>query len=148
MTDLGWMYHIGLGVPADDAQARKWLRKGAELGNDQASYNLGMLYWRNQTDRKTDHAKALYWYRRAAQKGHSSAQYMAGLMRSRGQGAPKDIVAAYIWMALSAEGIDLKYRIHARRHLGRFVKQMTTKQIAEAEKRIRAWTPARYPIQQ
>ncbi len=107
-----------------------------------------MLYWRKQTDRKTDYAKALYWYRRAAQKGHAQAQYMAGLMRSLGVGAPKDIVAAYIWMALSAERIDLKYRVHARQALRRFVKQMTPKQIAEAEKRIRAWTPARYPIRQ
>src|SRR5262245_32324777 len=44
MTNLGFMYATGKGVPKDEAEAVAWYRKGAERGNAVAMSNLGLAY--------------------------------------------------------------------------------------------------------
>ncbi len=42
---IGFMYHRGLGVKTDDAQAAIWLRKAAEQGQAEGQLMLGSLYF-------------------------------------------------------------------------------------------------------
>jgi len=42
---IGFMYHRGLGVAVDDAQAALWLRKAAEQGQAEGQLMLGSLYF-------------------------------------------------------------------------------------------------------
>jgi TPR repeat protein len=42
---VGFMYHRGLGVQVDDAQAAFWLRKAAEQGQAEGQLMLGSLYF-------------------------------------------------------------------------------------------------------
>jgi len=42
---IGFMYHRGLGVKTDDAQAALWLRKAAEQGQAEGQLMLGSLYF-------------------------------------------------------------------------------------------------------
>ena len=42
---IGFMYHRGLGVETDDAQAALWLRKAAEQGQAEGQLMLGSLYF-------------------------------------------------------------------------------------------------------
>jgi uncharacterized protein len=42
---IGFMYHRGLGVKTDDAQAAFWLRKAAEQGQAEGQLMLGSLYF-------------------------------------------------------------------------------------------------------
>jgi TPR repeat protein len=42
---IGFMYHRGLGVKTDDAQAAFWLRKAAEQGQAEGQMMLGTLYF-------------------------------------------------------------------------------------------------------
>jgi hypothetical protein len=42
---IGFMYHRGLGVAVDDAQAAFWLRKAAEQGQAEGQLMLGNLYF-------------------------------------------------------------------------------------------------------
>jgi uncharacterized protein len=42
---IGFLYHRGLGVPTDDAQAAFWLRKAAEQGQAEGQLMLGSLYF-------------------------------------------------------------------------------------------------------
>jgi len=42
---VGFMYHRGLGVKTDDAQAAIWLRKAAEQGQAEGQLMLGSLYF-------------------------------------------------------------------------------------------------------
>jgi uncharacterized protein len=42
---IGFMYHRGLGVAVDDAQAAFWLRKAAEQGQAEGQLMLGSLYF-------------------------------------------------------------------------------------------------------
>ncbi len=42
--NLGLMYHLGLGVTQDYAEALKWLRKAAGQGHTNANFALGTMY--------------------------------------------------------------------------------------------------------
>src|SRR5512138_228597 len=41
---LAFMYHLGQGVPRDDAEAFRWVMKAAEGGDAGAQYNLAASY--------------------------------------------------------------------------------------------------------
>ena len=43
--DLGWMYHLGRGVPEDKAEAARWYKQAAEQGHLEAQYWLGEMYY-------------------------------------------------------------------------------------------------------
>jgi uncharacterized protein len=42
---LGFMYHRGLGVDADDREAAVWLRRAAEQGQAEGQLMLGILFY-------------------------------------------------------------------------------------------------------
>jgi len=43
-TNLGAMYHLGLGVAKDDAQAAKWYQAPAKQGDIIAEFMLAQIY--------------------------------------------------------------------------------------------------------
>jgi TPR repeat protein len=43
-NNLGILYEVGAGVPADSAQAAAWYRRAAKQGLPMGQYNLGILY--------------------------------------------------------------------------------------------------------
>jgi TPR repeat protein len=67
------IYCHGFGVPQDDAEAAKWLRKSAENDSTReqhranAQYLLGNWYYHGQGVTK-DKAEAVKWYRKAAEQ--------------------------------------------------------------------------------
>jgi hypothetical protein len=54
------MYHKGLGVPKDDAQAAVWFRKAADQGNTDGQNLLGTLYAVGEGV-PLDHGEAYFW---------------------------------------------------------------------------------------
>ena len=71
--NLGLMYANGRGVPKDDAEAVKWLRKAAEKGVDESQYNLGLMYANGRGVPKDD-ATAYQWYLLAVAQGNEEAR--------------------------------------------------------------------------
>ena len=78
-----WAYDDDM--PVDSAEALKWWRKGAEQGNADAQYNLGMIYlhgWLSVLSPRTEYppgftshnAEAVKWFRKAADQGFADAQ--------------------------------------------------------------------------
>jgi uncharacterized protein len=49
-------------------------------------------------------AQALAWYLKAAAQGHARAQFNLGLMHASGQGARRDLLAAYAWLLQADQG--------------------------------------------
>lgn len=43
-AQLGHMYASGLGVPANNQSALKWLRRGSDGGSASAKFGLGFMY--------------------------------------------------------------------------------------------------------
>ena len=44
MTNLGWIYRDGLGVPRDYGKAREWYEKAAAAGHSVAMVSVGWIY--------------------------------------------------------------------------------------------------------
>ncbi len=134
---VGFMYYYGHGVPQDRAEAVKWYRRAAEQGDARAQNNLGIMYDESRGVPQDD-AEALKWYRRAAEQGHAVAQSQLGVMYGNGRGVPQDYVQAHLWFNLSAaQGNDDT----ARKNRELVAENMTSAQIAEAEKLAREWQP-------
>ena len=56
------MYYKGDGVPKDNAEAAKWLRKAAKQGSYYAQYDLGMMWVAGDEGVPEDDAEAEKWY--------------------------------------------------------------------------------------
>lgn len=92
--DLALMYKMGLGVTQDDATAIYWWRQAAELGNQRARYNLGVMHYKakNLTDAITELTKA-------ATGGHLLAQEFLGSLYLEGEeGLVPDPRQALEWL--------------------------------------------------
>ena len=66
------MYAGGRGVPQDDTEAVKWLRKAAEQGDADAQFGLGLMYAGGRGVPKDD-VQAYAWYNIASAQGNASA---------------------------------------------------------------------------
>jgi len=134
-TDAEAMFelHIQYREAGDETKAHKWLHKAAELGHcqaltklsaradgenrlalvlkaaelgcDQAQYDLGLWYLHyTSTDYvQKDYAQAAFWLEKAAEQGNMDAQLKLGLMYLEGQGVPQDDDVALAWIRKSAE---------------------------------------------
>ena len=123
----GHAYCDGDGTPRDYAQAARWFRAAAELGDPLAQHDLGVLYFRGQGV-PVDYAEAARWERLAAKQGHVAAETSLGYFYETGKGVPLNYVEAYVWYSrASAAGDGLASR--RRKSLSRL---MTAKQTIEA----------------
>ncbi len=64
-------------------------------------------------------------------------------MYETGQGVPKDLVQAYMWLSLAAAWphIEPDVQISLQERRDKVAKRMTPAQIAEAQKLAREWKP-------
>jgi hypothetical protein len=127
---LGHAYSLGIGgVPKDYRESVKWYRKAAEQGDADAQDSLGLAYVHGEGVSK-DEREAVRWLRRAAVQGNSGGQNNLGVSYARGEGVPKDSVTAYAWYNLAAaQGNEV-----ATKNRTEIARQMTAKQIAEAQR--------------
>lgn len=99
---IGYLYHFGLGMPVDTAQAKSWYEKAAARNDADALYALGLLY-ENANLGPRDLATALRYYREAASHGpHGDAEYAIGRMILRGRGVARDPGEAIEWLKKAA----------------------------------------------
>ena len=73
MKDQGDRYYFGVNASKDNAKAREWYEKAADMGSVEAMVSLGVLYANGQGVAQ-DYAKAREWYQKAADKGDASAK--------------------------------------------------------------------------
>ena len=70
---LGWHYHKGLGITADDSKAVFWWQLAAKGGIAEAQQGLGWAYEHGRgTDRNLE--LAYLWYTRAVANGDQTAR--------------------------------------------------------------------------
>lgn len=133
---VGVLYRKGLGVPQDDAQARKWYAKAAAQGQAKAQFSLGTLYFNGEGGPK-DYQQALRWFRLGANQKDALCQTKLGIMYDDGEGVPKDKVQAYMWISLAATNGDKS----APMLRDIVAKGMTEAQITKAKKLANEWKP-------
>ncbi|KAI8993306.1 hypothetical protein BDB01DRAFT_775845 [Pilobolus umbonatus] len=87
-SELGRMYRLGYGVHQDHKKAMEYFRKGAQTGNPQCNFMLGVYYSSGlgSEEKKPDQEKAFKHFQKAAMKGMAEAQYNVGLRYLKGHG--------------------------------------------------------------
>ena len=78
------MYQNGFGVPQDNIEGAKWLRKAAEHGLATAQNSLGSAYEQG-LGVPQDYHEAVKWYRKAAAQGLSAAGENLKNLRVKGK---------------------------------------------------------------
>jgi TPR repeat protein len=140
---LGSAYYRGRGVPQNDSEAAQWFRLAADKGNPVARFTLGVMYGEGRGVPQ-DYAEAARWYRLAAEQGDAQAQYNLGLAYARGEGVTQNAVDAHMWFNLAAARFpanDTRNRTAAVKNRDAVAGEMSSEQLAEAQKRAREWTP-------
>lgn len=90
-----------------DAEAARWYRKAAKLGDAYAQNRLGWMYANGCGVEQSD-TEAVRWYYKAAKQGNAHAQYNLGFMYANGRGVEKSDAEAVKWYCKSAgqENVD------------------------------------------
>jgi TPR repeat protein len=81
LLNLANMLQQAQGVDEDQKKALTYVRKGAELGDSRAQYELGMAYERG-TILKRDLQQAALWFEKAAEQGEMEAQFALGVLNA------------------------------------------------------------------
>jgi TPR repeat protein len=105
--NLGRIFSLGTGVPADPKMAVIWFRRAANEGNPGAQYNLGLAYQEGLGVRR-DIGEAAKWYRKAADQDYADAQARLGALYAKGQGVGQDFDEAAKWYRSAASHGDAR----------------------------------------
>ncbi|MDX8404096.1 MAG: DUF2846 domain-containing protein [Mariprofundaceae bacterium] len=99
---VGKMYHKGMGVEKNAANAVHWYRLAAEQGNAQAQVRLGYML-RFADGVAQNNGEAFKWYYLASKQENSEAHFYLGLMYDTGMGVRRNNVEAMGLYRKSAE---------------------------------------------
>jgi TPR repeat protein len=131
---LGVAYEGGhMGIEHDYRKAFKWLSMAAKQGQPDAQVTLGHMY-EDGEGVPADSPLATHWYRKAADHvpdlgGAGQGQSSLARFYREGHATPEDYVFVYVWYTGYGD-------VDGMRDVA---KKMTTSQLADAQRRARAW---------
>jgi hypothetical protein len=99
---LGVIYLTGDGVPKDDVEAVKWLRKAAEQDSALAERYLAEMYFKGRGV-PADTAEAAKYLRLAAEQGDAQSEHNLAVLYTQGEGVPRNLKDAANWMRKAAD---------------------------------------------
>ena len=127
---LSARYREGRGVPLDDVESLRLLRRAAELGDREAQNEYGLVLRAGHRVER-NYRESFKWFERSALGGDIDAQFNLGLAYFYGTGVERDGVRAVAWFEVCR---DETHR-DAIRQLGSARGQLTAEQL-EAAKRL------------
>lgn len=98
---LGDLYAKGQGVAADDANALRWYREAAEMGDAAAQYQVGRFLAQGRAGPRDPEA-ALDWFERAANRGNAPAQLALGQALLEGSEVHQNRLQGRHWLLRAA----------------------------------------------
>ena len=132
--NLGRRFESQVNYPA----AVGWYEKAAAGGNVEAQYNLGVIYWEGKLG-KPDPARAVRLFHEAGRQGNVYADWALGNIYWHGHGGVQpDLMEAYKWLKLA----QINGFREAAGALNSCAAGMSPEQVAEAEKRVKAFPDA------
>ncbi|MGV3659104.1 MAG: SEL1-like repeat protein [Prosthecobacter sp.] len=132
---LGMAYQRGLGVAENMETAVQWFRKAAGHDHAAAKFHLSVCHTIG-AGVPEDKVQAAQYCLEAAELGHAAAQNNLGVFCMDGSGVRQDAAEAFKWFTLaSAQGDE-----SAADWLAKLKARMTSSQIAEGQRRVRAFT--------
>lgn len=82
---MGWCYDHGVGIDKNKEKAKECYQRAAEIGNQVAACNLGLLY-----EEEGDYTSAAHWYWVGSARNWSQACYQLGRLYLYGKGVQKN----------------------------------------------------------
>jgi len=95
---LRYLYDSGKLGKTDLQKAAYWYQKSADLGNVNAQFNLGDMYFYGDGVGKNLEQSVL-WMRKSAEQGYGKAQNQLGVYYRDGIGVTANPVEAYAWFS-------------------------------------------------
>jgi len=81
-----------------------FVKIAAEHGDEDAQFNLGLMYDKGEEGVPQNYAEAVKWYTKAAKQGNDGAQLNLGVIYYKGEeGVPQNYAAAVKWYSKAAE---------------------------------------------
>ncbi|MDH5545872.1 MAG: SPOR domain-containing protein [Gammaproteobacteria bacterium] len=117
---LAGIYQNGfLGEDKKDV-AQNWWHRAAQLGSQEAQYQLAMSYFSSPAISDEQRQNAIRMLEKAAQPGKAEAQYQLGIIYLTGQGTDKDADKGIFYYRMAAEqgNVDAQYSLGVRYVLG------------------------------
>lgn len=114
-------------LPAGAADRSSNMIAGAEAGDVEAQYDLGMAYAEGD-DITQNYRAAYYWLLKAAAAEHHAAEYEIGELYKDGYGVEQSNRLAFEWFSRSAEqgNADAQHSLGALYEYGEGVRQSMT----------------------
>ncbi|MGQ0675379.1 MAG: tetratricopeptide repeat protein [Rhodospirillales bacterium] len=136
------MYHTGRGVPVSYKDAAEWYRKSADAGDMQGVFMMGVVH-EGGIGIPRDIAEAFKWYKKSADRGFYAAILKVANMYGKGPGVPKDNAQSYLWFSIAELRVptDSNDRFELPIVKDKLSTLITKEQLAEAERRAKAWKP-------
>lgn len=100
MYAAGRMYDLGEGVAVDQGRAIVFYKDAAVKGNRDAQSALATYFYTGQQVEKNP-VTARKLFSEAAFHGQPDAMFNLGVMSALGEGGPKDLAMAYVWLSLA-----------------------------------------------
>ena len=114
------LYYYGHGVSTNYQKMMEWYKKGAEYGDGESQYQLGIIYKEGKYGQTIDLEKSLYWFKKVSDYNYKWATYNIGeIYEYGGNGINKDIQEALTWYKRSADAGYYK----AKERLKKFEKE-------------------------
>ena len=106
--NTGVFYAQGHGVKQDYTMAVIYYSMAAMLGDRDANYNLGLLFYLGQGVKESDYEKAFSYFMTAAQLGDYLAMFALSCCYKNGKGVEKDEDKGNVWLerALNTPGAN------------------------------------------
>jgi len=137
---LGAMHAGGTGVPRNLVEAAKWYRLAAEQGLVIAQSRLGRMYAAGGGVTQ-DYVEAIKWLKPASEAGDAEAQVIYGPLLCVA-GRRCDVVEEYKWLNLGASRLSGEAQQNAMLARDALARDLTPRQLLEAQKRAREWQQA------
>ena len=92
------------GVAKEDCTEKdvELYRMAAELGNADAQFNMGAVYYEGLGGEAQDYGEAFSWWLKSAGQGNADAQFALGCLYRDGQGTEQDYGEAVEWWKKAA----------------------------------------------
>lgn len=103
LFNLGQVYRLGRGVAVNPPLAEDYYRRAGDAGHAGAQGALATIYYYDYGTRPR-RGQAITLWRQAAAAGDAPSQYILAVLHYNGQDVPKDLMQAYAWALLAAEG--------------------------------------------
>lgn len=105
MVAVGVALLEGLGLPRDEAEGLRWLRRAAAAGSAQGAYELGVAYYTGLDDAglACDEQAAFRLFETAGHRGHTGALFMLADCLIDGSGCAPDPARAVPLLHAAAE---------------------------------------------